>query len=195
VSDKINNGGISGRIPTGLIRDALAAATDGATIDQHGRPYAGNGILVALPADEQTSYVFNWGPALFDHLRGGRKTADDVLELFVKFNQHVVTAPSLRPRYFGAWIEAGAGELPDGTPCDKIHLDIVEAFTQDDRVHAVHAGQVRNQISIWDAQNGREIPTGGTGTEDPTCAGCDQPVGAQHVDCSLTGTVTKIDVA
>jgi len=137
---KIDNGGIGDPTAYGLVTSALAAAGDGATVLPTGLPYAGSGIVVALPEH-----------AAFLTTPDGPTVAE-----WVRTVASAVTSTSLRPRAFGAWQSDGV-----------LYLDVVEIFPSDERDAAVAAGRARNQIAIWDAGRGEEIATDGTGLPDP----------------------------
>ncbi len=126
-----------------VVAAALATATDGATVSRSGQPYGGSGILVAVP--EHSMIFGQWT----DHPDGLDLQA---VRDWVEWKSATVTAPSLRPLYFGAWRDGG-----------NLYLDVVEAFPDDEEAAAVAAGAARNQIAVWHAGRGEEIATGGTG--------------------------------
>jgi hypothetical protein len=127
-----------------LVANALATATDGATVMATGLPYAGSGIIVALPEHGYVVPIGSLGLASPRVAHGVRRWVDRVAS--------AVTERSLRPRAFGAWIDG-----------DSLYLDVVEIFPGDQEDEAVAAGRTRNQISVWHAGRKQEIPTGGTG--------------------------------
>jgi len=134
---KIDNGGIGDPTAYGLVTSALVTAGDGATVLPTGLPYAGHGLIVALP---------EYGAVLTGS--DGPTVAE-----WVRTVAGAVTGPRLRQRAFGAWQSDGV-----------TYLDVVEIFPSDDRDAAVAAGRARNQIAIWDAGRGEEIATDGDGT-------------------------------
>lgn len=152
---------IARRVPSSVGRpvavDAVVNAivtepSDGATIMATGLPYGGSGIVVALPGH---GYVLN--------ARRCRVLAEngfsprDLVEVWVQNRAQIVTdAQTLRRRAYGVWRHG-----------EEIHLDIVEIFSDEDEDLAVKAGQARNQISVWHAGRGEEIPTAGTGEAIP----------------------------
>lgn len=69
------------------------------------------------------------------------------------------TLPSVQKNpdhYLGGWLQKG----DDGKPV-ALHLDVSQRFTDHDKATA--AGRDRNQIAIWNLDEGKEIPTGGSG--------------------------------
>lgn len=71
-----------------------------------------------------------------------------VLSSFLKDNRSTLT----RGDYLGLWHDKESG---------KVFLDVSQNVP--DRAKAEALGRRRDQISIWDVVNGKEIPTGGTG--------------------------------
>lgn len=139
-----------------LVTDALVSATDGATIMITGLPYAGSGIIVALP---EYGYVIT-----ADQPESVRTWVDRVAP--------EVTGAHLRPRAFGVWHHKGL-----------IYLDVVEIFPSDERHEALAAGYARGQVAIWDAGRREEIPTNDVVLFDDEldhCERCGAPVG--HLD-------------
>ncbi len=130
---------------------ALVGATDGATVDAQGHAYTGDGIVVALP--EYGDRVITDDA---ETLPGAPSLADFVAA-WVRSVAPAVTVTASPARYFGAWVADGV-----------MHLDVVEAWSNVDRDAAVAAGRARNQIAVWDAGRGVEIPTGGTGETTTT---------------------------
>lgn len=120
--------------------DAVGIVNGGATVTAAGLPYAGSGLVVAIPEH---------GRVITD---GAGLGALGQIAEWVGYAAHHVTAPSLRPRYFGAWFEG-----------DTLYLDVVEVFPREEEAEAIAAGAARNQIAIWDAGRQAEIPTGGDG--------------------------------
>ena len=118
----------------------------GATLDQHGLPYRGSGVIVALPEFS--------APALpLDVFRGmKRESVAWLIGSWVRGRAPEVIGQFLRPRYYGVRVSG-----------DQLQLDVVEAWPQDRMLDAIAAGHKRNQVSVWHAGHGVEIPTGGTG--------------------------------
>lgn len=142
-----------------LVTQGLVSATDGATIMITGLPYAGSGIIVALP---EYGVVLS---ARHAFLRAAvRNWVDNVAP--------AVTGAHLRPRAFGVWHHEG-----------RLYLDVVEIFPSDERHEALAAGHARGQVAIWDAGRRREIPTSDVILFDDKldhCERCGAPVG--HLD-------------
>ena len=66
--------------------------------------------------------------------------------------------------YIGGYVQKS--DPKDGEKEGKavaLHLDISNHFS--DKDEAIRLGRKRNQISVWDVKNGKEILTGGTGRE------------------------------
>ncbi len=116
-------------------------------------PFRGAGYVVALPA---LGHVIPRGD-----LRSPTRDARIIAEIAAWVRDVAAPeilahpAPFYRPRYLGSWVDSSDGTL---------YLDVVEIFQ--DRAEAVEAGRDRDQIAIWDAGNGCEIATGGTGAVD-----------------------------
>lgn len=108
---------------------ALAAGECGATIGTHGTPYAGDGILVALP---EYSATITLDP--------GDLVLPIRVDAWVERVAHAVTVAGSPRRYFGAWV--------DGT---TLHLDVVEAFSSAEEREAIFAGIQRGQRAIFHA--------------------------------------------
>lgn len=72
-----------------------------------------------------------------------------LIEQYARENADALRQPGA---HLGGWTDQSTG---------KTYLDISHNIKDRDR--AVSAGVKRNQISIWDVKNGREINTGGTG--------------------------------
>lgn len=123
-----------------------STGSDGATLDQHGLPYRGSGVIVAL-----SEYS---APKLsLDVLRGlERSQVEWLVGSWVRGRSQEVVGQFLRPRYYGAWIDSGT-----------LYLDVVEAWPGDRELDAIRAGRERNQISVWHAGRGVEVQCGGTG--------------------------------
>lgn len=144
----------------------LTEPTDGATIMASGLPYGGSGIVVAL---DRHGIVIN--QRVVDALADLNLTPRDLVEQWVTSRAPVVTnGQTLRRRAYGAWRHG-----------EEIHLDIVEIFPDDEEAEAVKIGQSRNQISIWHAGRGEEIPTGGTGDDPWPNHGASPELGGAHV--------------
>jgi len=137
------NGGIGDPTAYAAVTRALVSATDGATVSASGQPFNGSGYVVAVP---EYSHVIELGFV---------RVVSDAVRTWVATASHHVTGRHLRPRYFGAWVNG-----------DRLYLDVVEVFPDDERDAAVAAGRARNQIAVWDAGRGEEVPTGGTGEVD-----------------------------
>ena len=129
-----------------FVHQALDTGGVGATLDQHGQPYRGDGLIVALP-----EYGASIPGAVLRSLK--REQVEWLVGCWVEGRAPEVIGTYLRPRYFGAWID-GEGTL---------WVDVVEAYSSEDRDLAVIAGHARNQVAIWDSGRQVEIPTGGTG--------------------------------
>jgi len=71
----------------------------------------------------------------------------DRLEGYLDGNEDLLMDPN---NSFGAWSNEG-----------KVYLDVV--VTVPDQAKAIELAKQHNQIAIWDLQNNKEIPTGGTG--------------------------------
>lgn len=87
----------------------------------------------------------------FDPVEGPK-----ALSSFMKANRDTLTKGS----YLGLWHNTADG---------NVYLDVSDNIL--DRATATRAGRDRNQISIWDVANFREIDTGGTGELAKTSSG------------------------
>ena len=137
---------LTNRTTSGIIGAVMA--NGGATISQAG-------------VAPKNGYIVATDPELGDKLSGDdfRNTGACKAKLaeFIMRNQADLASGT---KYLGLWHQT---QDEQGNPVDEVHLDIVEKI--DDVDEAIRAGQDRNQISIWDVVNAREIPTGGTGSE------------------------------
>lgn len=122
-------------------------ANGGATISQTGEAPT-DGYIVAT--DERLGRVVT-GDQFRDKAEARRLLAD-----YIEDN---IGALSTGQKFLGLWHRT---EDDEGNPLDEVHFDIVEKM--DDLDEAVKAGAARNQISVWDVVNAREIPTGGSGS-------------------------------
>ena len=124
-------------------------ANGGATISQAG-------------VAPKTGYIVATDPKLGVVLSGDffRNTAlcKEKLADYIMQNQADLASGT---KYLGLWHET---EDENNNPVDKVHLDIVEKIDNIDE--ATKAGQDRNQKSIWDVVNAKEILTGGSGSEN-----------------------------
>lgn len=115
-------------LPLDTIADALL--TGCATIDRHGMPYRGSGILVALDEAHTGTLPRRIHP----------DTERAIVRHWVESVARVVTS---RPAglYFGAWRD------DDGT----LYLDVAQAFSDAEEPEALAAARARGQLAVWHA--------------------------------------------
>lgn len=120
--------GGSSALQVDTIADALL--TGCASVDRHGMPYGGSGILVALDRAQ------GWTMAPTRH----RAIVRDVVRRWVARVAPLVTS---RPAglYFGAWRDS------DGT----LYLDVAQAFSDAEEDDAMAAARARGQLAVWHA--------------------------------------------
>lgn len=108
--------------------------------------HVGSGIAVARP-----EFSRSYGPEhdVFDAVNDYILTTD--IEAEDRFGSLHAPADHLA---YGAWRDSSTGTL---------WLDVVDIFPPARKDEAVQAGQVRNQIAVYDIGAQEEIPTGGTG--------------------------------
>lgn len=110
------------------IADAMLSGC--ATVDRHGRPYSGSGILVALdPTHERTLPT-----------REAWQTSRMHVETWIRAVAPVVTSRR-GGLYFGAWRDS------DGT----LYLDVAQAFSDAEETEALAAARARGQLAVWHA--------------------------------------------
>lgn len=141
-------GTVGPRFDAAIVTRALLSG-DGTYSLTSGQRYTGDGILVAIPGvglvlEKETAELI---PAAIAQW----------IENYAAPAIHNFPAPFFRPRFLGSWIDPETG---------IVYLDIVEAFSREEKEAAIAAGIARDQIAIWD--NGRQelIETGGTGAVD-----------------------------
>lgn len=145
MTTSIHNDGIARQVlastgnPTqyGAVARALVASVadggPGTTVNGHGFPYTGDGLIVA---DGEHGQVL-WN----DDDPEGRPVADYVLAWVL------AVAPVITSRadyFYGIWADE------DG----YLHLDVSQVFSREDRIYALHAINVRGERCGWD--NGRK---------------------------------------
>ena|GEM_PF-2813318 len=95
---------------------------------------------------------------------------------FIETNKDELSADK---NFFGTWVSDG-----------DVVLDISENF--DSLEEAVQAGTDRDQVSIWDVANKKEISTGGKGDFSPQSEKTDAPDPQAELD-TLNEKITKLD--
>jgi len=108
-----------------------------------------NGFSVTPSGQVPTNGFMVSVPGRTRFLNPGEVTPQHVAEFA---NQHADLFRDNPNMHVGMWHDPAT---------ERVHLDPSENFKS--RSSAETAGKSRNQIAIWDVQNRRSIPTGGTG--------------------------------
>lgn len=130
------NPSVGNPLRTKAVVSALLA--EDTTVDAGGRPYVGDGILVAL--DE---FGLKVTPRAVQALNDLALTLADLVEQWVEARSGRVLGNYTPARYYGSW--------RDG---DDLYFDVVEAYSSAEEDRAIDAARARGELAVW--HNGRK---------------------------------------